>query len=379
MPSTPASPAPVAGEAVCAFIVRVEPAFDFRSAEYQQLYSRSAATVFQSPIWLHQSYVTLAPAHSARPLIICIRARADDRLVAVIPLEVRSHLGFRVASFADFGVSDYCAMIVAPEDEGQLIGDAGLRHAINAALAGVDMVSIRKIRAQDLGLFDLLGIFVRTELAFRAHATQLVPSADAWLATVMDQTQLRSLARKRRKLMAKGNLRLEVVDDPQALRDTVAAIKTLRAGRAKLAAHWNMLANRAIARFYDDIVDDGVGARGYRLTFDDVLVSAGFGVVKDGVFHLLLTGFNSDFRNYSVGLLVILDAIKDCFARGEQRFDLTIGDQPYKRAFGTMETPMWAIWSGTSFAGTALIFLLTRFPAALRLAQRLTRGARSPG
>ena len=373
MQTKPITLAPVAGRQACALKVDVVGAFDFLSSEYCELYARSSATIFQSPTWLDRAHANFAQGQAGRQLTVCVRDLHSLALVAIIPLHVSQYFGFRVASFADFGVSDYCAVVAAPADEARLLSDHDLSRAILQALANVDLVVVRKIRAQDLALFGLLGEAVKSPMQFQAHATRLAPSHEVWTATTMDQSQRRSLARKRRKLRAKGKLAVEVLDSPADLHAVLGAIAGLRAANSRRPASWDILATERGARFYKDVVDQGIEARAYRLLLDDVVLSAGFGVVGDGAFHLLLTGYNPDYRNYSVGLMIIEDAIRDCFARREQVFDLTIGDQAYKRIFGTVATSMWSVWSGISFAGALVSFVLTRCPSLLRLSQRFMR------
>ena len=52
------------------FLVQAEHSFDFLSAEYAELFSRSHATAFQSPLWLDRLYTRLVPHVGAQPLIV---------------------------------------------------------------------------------------------------------------------------------------------------------------------------------------------------------------------------------------------------------------------------------------------------------------------
>ena len=87
------------------FLVQAEHSFDFLSAEYAELFSRSHATAFQSPLWLDRLYTRLVPHVGAQPLIVTVRARADGRLVMVLPLLRQRRGAMRVVEFADLRVS----------------------------------------------------------------------------------------------------------------------------------------------------------------------------------------------------------------------------------------------------------------------------------
>src|SRR4051794_17586428 len=68
------------------FDIAVEPAFDFLSREYAELFDRSAATAFQHPFWLHSLYTRLAPHAQASPLVVVARHRTTGALAMVLPL-----------------------------------------------------------------------------------------------------------------------------------------------------------------------------------------------------------------------------------------------------------------------------------------------------
>lgn len=362
------SPRPDHGDS---WAISATAAFDFLSDEYRDLFVRANATIFQSPVWLDRIYATLAPRFDALPLIVTIRAREGGRLVALLPLAVRRFRGVRVATFADFGVADYCAVVVDPHALDGLLDDARLPSRIRSLLRCCDLLSVRKVREQDARAFDLIGGAVRSRAELSAHASTLAPQFETWLDNAMDPTQRRSLERKRRKLRAKGDVRVDIAESGDAIVGALEDLRGFRAQRFKASEVRDLLSDEVFVRFYDELAHRGASARAYTLRVDGAPVSIAFGVARDDTFHMLLSGFSPDYRNYSVGLLVIQDVIQDCVARGESRFDLTIGDQPYKRAFGTVETRIWSVWSGIGLPGRGLAYALSRSQRALRLARRM--------
>jgi CelD/BcsL family acetyltransferase involved in cellulose biosynthesis len=72
-----------------------------------------------------------------------------------------------------------------------------------------------------------------------------------------------------------------------------------------------------------------------------------FGLAQNGRFMFLLMGYDLvRLRNYSLGLLMLESTIEECIARGDLVFDLTIGDESYKRDFANRSVPMMALWTG---------------------------------
>ncbi|HEV2570404.1 MAG TPA: hypothetical protein VGU72_01620 [Beijerinckiaceae bacterium] len=62
------------------FEVTIENSFDFRSKEYAALFSNSAATAFQHPIWLANLYEKIIARGDIEPLVIVVRERSGARL-----------------------------------------------------------------------------------------------------------------------------------------------------------------------------------------------------------------------------------------------------------------------------------------------------------
>ncbi len=86
------------------------------------------------------------------------------------------------------------------------------------------------------------------------------------------------------------------------------------------------------------------------LYLDDRPIATMFSLAHRGRYLSLLTGFDFEkFRNYSVGLLLNEDMIADCIAC--TLFDLTIGTEPYKRAFDTHPDVVWTLWNSATVKG----------------------------
>jgi len=348
--------------------------YDFQSDEYKDLFARAEATVFQSPVWLDHVYKRLAAELGASASIITVRERENARLVALLPLVKRRYWTLDVAEFADFGVNDYCSLVADAELLPALIADRSISSGIRRLLATSDILVARKIPRPALPAFDLIGEARRSKLDFGAHDTQLFGPFEHWRETNISPSRRRFLDTKRKDLAKKGKIAIAVAETPAALADALARIRTFREYRFRATAMTDILGKDTFIRFYRDISGGAPLSRAYTLTVNDAPVSVAFGLVKDGTFHLVLTGFDFErYRNFSVGLLIIEEALRDCIARGMTKFDFTIGDQSYKRDFGTDTTEMWTMWQGLTLPGRALALAMSRSPRVQRWARRLAK------
>ena len=71
-------------------------------------------TVFQTRAWLMPWYRIVAPRFKASPLFVTVSQRETHRPLMFFPLCLRLRRGLRIVEFADLGVSDYNAPIMAP-------------------------------------------------------------------------------------------------------------------------------------------------------------------------------------------------------------------------------------------------------------------------
>ena len=55
--------------------------------------------------------------------------------------------------------------------------------------------------------------------------------------------------------------------------------------------------------------------------------------------------------NILPGLLMTEDIVRDCIKDGMTVLDLTVGDEPYKKKFGTKPIPIYTLWHADSMLG----------------------------
>ena len=359
------------------FDVQVEQNFSFISPEYAALFARSAATAFQSPLWLDFLYSSrLLSDHGAEPAVVTVRRRGDSGLVMVLPLVRRKHGLFRVVEFADFGVSDYAAPVCERTDCAELVEDADLRAQLWRALRPFDLLRLAKLRDDLLPFAGVLGHKTKSVPRHRSYSVDLERPFAQWRSQRMDPSLRKQLDKKRRQLARAGKVRFEVLERAEAISAAFLAMREFR---------WQRFQDRNDAMqspgrfdFYLEVAQRGWAtglSRTYGMWLDDCLIACGFGLTHQGTFLLLLTGSDlQNLRHYSIGLLCMEDIVRDCIERGERTFDLTIGDEGYKKLFGTRTTPLSTTWRGGTLLGSLAAATLNS-PKIERLARVWVRGS----
>lgn len=113
------------------------------------------------------------------------------------------------------------------------------------------------------------------------------------------------------------------------------------------------------ARFYREVARQGI-REGYAvvsaLVCDEGVIGTSFGVRQGATYYLLRISHGGDsWSSCSPGLLVIERTMAALHAKGVRRFDLSIGNQDYKRRFGATKIPLTDVsvalsWRGLPYA-----------------------------
>ena len=349
--------------------VAVEAGFDFLSDEYRGLYQRSDATAFQAPLWLYKLHTVLAPQLKARQHTITLRHRDTGALTAVLPLTVQRSVGLTIVQPADFGVSDYNA-IVAPNGMLELIADdMVLRQSIDAEVGG-NLLLFRKVRSDS---FDVSRIFTRMTASpakNSAFHTEKGESIEAWQSLLPGKmvSKLGQLARRLEKDHG-PYAHIEVRTEAE-IREAFALLRQVRTNRFDR----DLLDDDAYFQFYLDyaIAAAQCGeAATYVGRVNGEVVAMLFGVTGDGIFHGLLIGADTEkWGKFSVGRQVYYHAILDQFAQGKPRLDLSLGDSGYKAMFRVVETKLRNFSGAKSIRGAAVAMI---YHHAKPLKNRLSR------
>ena len=361
------------------FEVALHSEFDFLGAEYRALFESARVTAFQHPLWLDRIYKRLVPHAGADPLIVTVRAHNDGRLVSVLPLLRRKSGGLKIVEYADLGVSDYVTPIYAPEDQDTLAQDSRCSEDIRRALIPFDLIRIIKIRDDGPLFSDAFGPMSRSFMRFSAHETRLFAPFSDWRAERLDDKFTRFLDRKRRQLCKKGQLSFRCVTDASEMDTAFDKLREYRGARFQDMNRRDILQERTFYEFYLDAANSGHDcglSRTHMLCLDGEPIATHFGLAHKGTLYFLLVGFNlAEYRNQSVGLLIVENLAADCIARGETILDLTIGDEPYKWNFGTKPTRISCAWYGEGLLGSVASATIEYGGRAKRLARRFRRAS----
>ncbi len=302
-------------------------------------------TGFQSLNWLTVLYEELAPSKRAMPRVVIVTERNSGEVAIVLPLLVTKKRTLRVARMADLGVSDYGGPILglAPLKKRRSI--RRVWRAIRHALKDVDLIKLERMPAEIGGLPNPL-VTPATTAPARHNGNVLT------IETTVEDF-LRSRGKKYRKEVERcfrlwekeGAPRFERAIAPEAIARGYSALEEQQGARHEALGSNYVLDEPAYRAFYERLVMDGTECDlGYLFTLEGngAVIATLFGIVHDGTFTLLrISNGGERWSHLSPGRLIVVEAMKYFVDKGVRRFDMGIGDYPFKRGFGVTEVPLY--------------------------------------
>jgi len=332
--------------------------------------SAGDATSFQHRHWLdawYSAFDTLAP------LIAVISDTATQDHVALVPLICREQNGISLVEFADLGVSDFNAPILAPDAPHDFAGVRAMNSALLAALHRLpdrpDLIRLKKMPADIQGRPNpLVALGWTGSCSVNGNLIEVDGDFEAYRCSIRKM----QMPRCWRVFTRFPGARFQVattVDEALRLLDVM---DVQQHERMKKLGQPFVLDDINHASFYRDVVRRG-HCGGYAvvsaLICDDGIIATTMGLRNGNHYSLLRTSnAGSQWSNCSPGLLCVERTMAALHELGVRNFDLSIGNYDYKRRFGARPLPLTDVsialsWRGVPYAlRDRVVQWLRRYP-----------------
>lgn len=311
-------------------------------------------TAFQHGDWLGPWYEAF---HDLAPLIAVVSDAATGKDIAVVPMVSHFRRGIRIVEFADLGVSDNNAPILTLDAE--LDADAinkALVDALRALPDGFDLLRLKKMPAHVGGKPNPLVSLGRIgSSSLNGNLVLMGDSYEDYQASIKRM----QMPRCWRVFTRHAGARFEIAKDVARAHAFLDVMDLQQQARMSKLGSRFVLNDEMHARFYREVARQGI-ADGYAvisaLVCDEAVVATAFGVRYGATYFLLRISHAGDsWSSCSPGLLVAERTMAALHAEGVRRFDLSIGNQDYKRRFGAEKVPLTDVsvalsWRGAPYA-----------------------------
>lgn len=313
----------------------------------------SHRTAFQHNYWLGAWYDAF---HDLAPLIAVISDAATGKDIALVPMISHTRRGIRVVEFADLGVSDNNAPILSLDANAPDAISKAVIDALRALPDGFDLLRLRKMPAQIGGKPNPLVSLGRIgSSSLNGNLVLMGDDYEAYQASIKRM----QMPRCWRVFSRHAGARFEIAADIARAHELLDVMDVQQQARMRKLGSPFILNDETHARFYREVARQGV-VEGYAvvsaLVCDEGVVATSLGVRQDATYYLLRISHAGDsWSGCSPGLLVAERTMAALHARGVRCFDLSIGNQDYKRRFGAQRVPLTDVsvalsWRGLPYA-----------------------------
>lgn len=313
-------------------------------SEWDALLDASNAGPFNAWEWIYPWCRRIAP--DRRPLVLTARDRTGT-LVGLMPLgfELRHVLGRQVGRLSFLGEthigSDYL----------DVVARRGLEEAVTRAFAnglremhgGWDVLDLTDLREDSLTVTLLRQTFpdieVRVTERYLCPYETFTPGEpfDAFLK----RTGRRDNYLRRRKWLEKQEgYRIERTEAPGALAGPMTDFFRLHSARWAEDGGSQGIKGKGVESFHRDATQF-LAERGrlrlYTMKVGGQAVASVYGIVHRDTFIYFQSGYDPQWRNRSVGLVLVGETFKDAIESGLQEYDFLRGTETYKSDWTTKQ------------------------------------------
>jgi CelD/BcsL family acetyltransferase involved in cellulose biosynthesis len=318
-------------------------------AEWDELLDSSESGVFSSWEWLYPWFCRVG---RERDLQI-VTARGDSgKLIGLMPLSLeRRHLFGRpvrrLSFLGDARVGSEYLGVIAPK---------GLEARVAAEIAA----SIRT--ASDWDVFDLLDLpeqsstlsvfreaFLEPDFVTRLQQRSICPYQSFTASETFDRylrgtSRRDNYLRRRRWLEQQSGYRIDREGDPERL--TLPLAEFFRLHTLRWEGDSDGVAGPAVEAFHRDAVQllaERGQVRLYTLRIGDRALASVYAILYGRKFIFYQSGYDPQWRNKSVGLVLLGETFRDCIESGYLEYDFLRGTEPYKLEWATQQRRTMAL------------------------------------
>lgn len=347
--------------------------------------------VFQTWEWNNTWQETIGRAQGVRPCIVEL-CDATGRCVALWPLAIYRRSRLRVLDFLGDVVSDYRAPVLLPDFVQALPPGAfeALWQAIIHGIPGIDLVALRRmperLEAPEAPV-NPMTLLAGARHSENAYAARLPDSAEAFRKRLPNK-RLADMRRLLRQLDGVAPVRISPQADTSARPGVLEALSEQKSRRWQETGSRDLFAEPGYLDFYRSLAfEPATGAEVVvnSMHAGDAVVATHWGASYRGRYYWILPTYAAgQWMRFSCGRALMNAMIEWSIDHGFAIFDLTVGDEAYKKDWADHSLPLYEWRQAVTLPGRCFLALqdlkgwARAQPTLRRLAQRLKGRPPSP-
>lgn len=321
-----------------------ENVFASLQAEWRQLFAAAESSPFLSWEWLSVWYKWFGANNT--PFIL--KAYRENRLIGILPLcsQKKKVLGMRLRRLGFIGETqggaDYLDLIAKPDDKAEIL--AAIFDFLKRE-NDFDVLCLENL-AGDSATAGFLRDLTKPPFRYAELTTAVCPQIDlagGWEAVLKQSKRAANFKRRLKQLEKMPDFEFRSITSPD---ETDAAFERFfglhekrwsKNGGSELSGHPRLVS------FQRDLVP--TLAQTGLLRFDELWVegkcrASVYSLDNGKTFYYYNSGYDLQWSNKSVGLVLIGLSVKNAIARGNSLYDFLRGDETYKFDWANQKTEL---------------------------------------
>jgi len=324
---------------------------------WQNFEGTSKCTPFQSFDWLKHWHESVGdPLLKITPSIIVIEE--DKKVVALLPLGIRRLLGIRVLEWLGGNNTDYMCPLISEDSDLFTKDFKNTWKKIIEKLKPLDLIFLSK--QLDLKKGNPFVSILENKVLMNSYQCFLKGNWESFSKENLSKKVLADCRRQRKRLSKLGKISFTIVKETGDLKATTKIMIKQKSRRYIETGSWDMFSIKEYRDFYLNLKKK-LGIVGEThvsyLSLDNEVIATHWGLVSSDTFYYLMPTYEGDgWERFSPGKLLLEFLLKWSLENNLKVFDLTVGDELYKKRWSNKTSPIYEHISPVSFYGKIYVF-----------------------
>jgi CelD/BcsL family acetyltransferase involved in cellulose biosynthesis len=368
------------GTSLATATILIYPSLSAARDVWRAAVEQCACFVFQTYEWNTTWRETVGRTAAISEAIVHIAA-ADGRTLMLLPLAIRQSQRLTILEFLGGSLTDYNAPLIDADFAREVDGDefARLWRTVVRLLPKFDVAwLVRMPKTIDGAPNPMVGLsWVRhTDDAF---AATLPESFEAFAATRSTQF-FAQIRRHRRRLEKRGHVDVKFPAEPDERLEVIRVLADQKSSWLRSNGYDDPFRHEATREFYERLTTAQPQAGRILvacLRVGDQIAATLWGAIFGRRYYFLLPSYGEEWKKFSAGRILTESVLQRCIAQGDVKvFDLTIGDEGYKRVWSDHSLALHEYLEARTAKGLAFVWY-RRLRSALRSNRRIRELARA--
>lgn len=347
-----------------------ENALESLREEWRNLFAASEASPFLCLEWLLTWYKFFGDGKT----LFILKAYRDNRLIGALPLclQQKRFLGMKIRRLGfiggEIGGADYLDLIAKSEDKPEILQACFdfLKNETSFDVINLENLAENSAIAQHLKNSSAFGS--KEIFKYSASTTSVCPRIDlkdGWEAVLRQSKRASNFKRKLKQLEKMPGFEYRSVTSAPETPEAFERFFALHEKRWKNSGGSELCGHPRLYTFQSELIK-ALSQTGL-LRFEEIWVegkcrSSVYGLDDGRAFYYYNSGYDLDWANYSVGLVLIGLSVKNAIERGNLVYDFLRGDETYKFDWANGKTELIsATLSRNTFPAFAFQFVNQAF------------------